>query len=49
MDLIVKGEKCNLPLNILEINNIVYVLLINIIMCLNSIAESNVPNIRNCT
>ena len=32
---------------ILEKDNIVYVLLVNATMCLNSIEESNLPNLRN--
>ena len=38
-----------LNLNILGKDNIVCVSLVNAIMCLNSIEEPNVPNLRNCT
>ena len=37
-----------LNLNILGKDNIVCVSLVNITMCLNSIGELNVPNLRNC-
>ena len=37
-----------LSLNILEKDNIVCVSLANAIMCLNSIIEPNIPNLRNC-
>ncbi len=38
-----------LNLNILEKNNIVCISLVNATMCLNSIKELKVPNLRNCT
>ena len=38
-----------LNLNILEKDNIVCISLVNATMCLNSIGESNVPNLRNYT
>jgi hypothetical protein len=38
-----------LNLNILGKNNIICVSLVNATMCLNSIGESNIPNLRNCT
>jgi hypothetical protein len=38
-----------LNLNILGKDNIVCVLLFNVTICLNSIGEPSVPNLRNCT
>jgi hypothetical protein len=38
-----------LNLNILGKDNIVCVLLVNVTMCLNSIWELNIFNLRNCT
>jgi hypothetical protein len=38
-----------LNLNILGKDNIVYVSLVNETMCLNSIGEPNVLNLKNCT